>query len=171
MLKEKEGTIQEFADEGDKANQERYEDTNIRLIIAKYGIMPFEMRNQAQENLYLNNLGESMTLNEKLQMRQEVDEYFENLPANVRKNYNDSKEEFYQSIMTGDFEKLKADNVFSEEQVTEYSNQLNAQKNKMAQLEQQLQTERTKYEELQTKFNNQKNNNISDVQPTNPETI
>lgn len=171
MLKEKEGTTQKYKDEGDKANQERYEDTNIRMIIAKYGIMPFELRNQAQENLYLNNLGETLSIQQRLEMREEVDQYFENLPASVRKNYKDSKEEFFQAIMTGDFSRLKADNIFSESQIEEYDKQINAQKYKMQELEKQLKEERTKYEKLETQFNNQKNNNVPDVQPTNSETI
>lgn len=121
LYKEKEGTRHQMIDESDKANQARAEETDIRLMIQKYGIMPFEMMNQAKENLYLDMRGESMTINEKLKMKQQVDDYFNQLPANVRKNYADNKELFYEQIITGEFEQLIKDNVFTEQQANNYA--------------------------------------------------
>lgn len=159
--KPREGTIQQYQDESDRADQTRAEECNIKKMIEKYGVMPFEMLNKASEQLYLNNLGESMTLTEKVKMREQIDDYFNNLPAKARKEFKDDKEVFYNSIITGQFDKMIEYGIFDEQQKELYSNQLTATTNKIKDLETQLQKERTKYNELEKQFNLQKDNTIS----------
>ena len=166
-LTEKEGTYNIKKDEKDMAEQDRI-DCDIKRMIEKYGIMPYEFLNKVKEPLYLNNLGESMTLTEKIKQREQIDNYFETMPAGIRKDFNDSKELFYNSILTGEFDKLIENGIFEQKQAEQYNNQLNAQSNKLKELEKQITIERGKYEKLQQQMATleEKNNNVSTVQPT-----
>ena len=155
--KPREGTIQKNT-EG--ADQSRAADTDLKIMIQKYGIMPFELLNKAKEPLYLNNLGESMTINEKLKMREEIDLYYENLPANARKAFNDSKENFYQSIMSGQFDKMIEYGIFEKQNADIYKEQLNTTQNKINELEKQLNEERTKLNEYKANVMGKENNTV-----------
>lgn len=160
---EKEGTYNKMENEDDKANQSRVEECDLRLMIEKYGVLPFEVLNQAKENLYLDMRGDSMTLNEKIMERQKVDDYFEALPALVRKNYNDSKEEFYQTIMSGDLEKLALDGVFSYDQTEELKKIRNHRQNEITNLQAQIEQMKGQLNEYQSQISNQTNNSNNDV--------
>lgn len=158
--KETEGTTNKMIDSADKANQERLEETDIKIMIEKYGILPFELLNQAKENLYLDFRGDSMTLNEKLKLKEQVDDYFEQLPANVRKNYNDNKQLFYEQIITGEFEQLIKDNVFTQEQAENYKNTINSTKTQIEDMKKQLETMKGKLNEYENQNVSETNNNI-----------
>lgn len=156
---ESEGTYHFMADECDKANQTRADETDIKLVIEKYGILPLEMLNKASENLYLNNLGENMTLNERLKEKEKIDTYFQSLPAAVRKQFNDNPEILYQSIMTGEYDKLLNNNILSEDQI----NNINEQK---AIKERQINELKKELNSLQIKLGEYENGNFKQENQT-----
>ena len=158
--KETEGTTNKMVDSADKANQERLEETDIKIMIEKYGILPFELLNQAKENLYLDFRGENMTINERLKLKEQVDDYFEQLPANVRKNYDDDKQLFYEQIVTGEFEQLIKDNVFTQEQADNYASTINSTKQKINDMTKQIEMMKGKLDEYEKQTTTEKNNNI-----------
>ena len=137
-MKEKEGTYNKMINENDRANQERAEETEIKKIIEKYGVLPFELVNSVKEPLYIDMRGDTLTLNEKLKQKREIDEYFENMPAIIRKSYKDDKELFYQKILSGEFNQLINDGILTEEHAKELKSQLNEKENKINQLQNQL---------------------------------
>lgn len=158
---ETEGTYNKMIDEADKANQERAEECDLRIMIEKYGIMPFELLNQAKENLYLDMRGESMTINEKLKMKEQVDDYFEQLPAKIRKNYKDNKNLFYEQIITGEFEQMLSDGIFNEQQVNVMQKQRLEKQNKIAEMQKQIEQMKGELNEYQNQTIIKENSNIS----------
>lgn len=147
-FKEKEGTTNKMIDDEDKANQSRAEETDIKLMFEKYGIMTYAMLDKAKENLYLDMRGENLTLNERLKQKQEIDEYFETLPAKVRKNYKDNKQLFYEQIMSGDYSQLIEDNILTQEQAKNYSTIINKDKETINNLQNQINALKQKYENI-----------------------
>lgn len=111
LYKKTNGTINRLADAGDKANQSRAEECDIKRIIEKFGILPIEMLNKAKEPLYLDTLDIPRDINARLQEKYRVEDYFESLPAAVRKEYNDSADVFYNKIQLGDYELAKKYNI------------------------------------------------------------
>lgn len=154
LYRETKGTINKMANEGDKANQSRAEDCDLKNMIAKYGIMPFELQNQASENLFLDMRGTDITMGERLKQREKINEYFEQLPAVVRKNYADNPEQFYQLIMSGDYTQLLKDNVFNQEQVNQFNEIRNAKQKQIDDLQMQLQQAKNDLEQMRGELNN-----------------
>lgn len=155
------GTTHTMLTEDDKANQARAEEVSIKEVIRKYGIMPNEMLNSAKENLYLDNTNEDMSLNERIELRRKTDKYFKTLPANVRKEFKDNNELFYEQILTGNFETHKKTGVFSQEQIDNFNYQRNLKTAELNSLKEQakLMDERIKNYEKQI-ADLQKNNEI-----------
>ena len=158
--KETEGTTNKMIDSADKANQERLEETVIKIMIEKFGILPFELLNQAKENLYLDFRGENMTINERLKLKEQVDDYFEQLPANVRKNYDDNKQLFYEQIITGEFEQLVKDNIFTQEQAENYTNTINSTKQKIDDMSKQIEMMKGQINEYEKQTSIKENSNV-----------
>ena len=124
------GTKQKFLTLDDKANQERALECDIKKIIEKYGLIPAELLNVAKEPLYLENYGESMSINEKLQEKYKVKQYFESLPAKLRKEYDDDVDNFYLKIKANEIENMIGRKIFTEEYaqtITEKNNAINEQ--------------------------------------------
>lgn len=133
------GTINVMDKPDDKANQSRAEEVDIKKVIEKYGIMPIEMLNMAKQPLFIDNLGSELTYNERLKQIQEVEDYYDTqLPAKVRKAFRDSKDNFYNALITGNYEKFIDYKILEQDQIAEIESKRNAKKIKIAQLENQL---------------------------------
>lgn len=137
--KETKGTENKMIDEDDKANQSRAEELNIKTMIKKYGVIPFEYMNKVTEPLYLDMTGDELTINQRLKMKEETDAYFDSMPANIRENYHHNKEEFYQMLVNGKFNQLMNDGVVTQEYVDNYNNKKYAKDNQIAELNKQIQ--------------------------------
>lgn len=143
------GTINRLEREDDKANQSRAEEVDIKKVIEKYGIMPIEMLNIAKTPLYIDNLGSELTYNERLKQIQEVEDYYDTqLPAKVRKAFGDSKDNFYNALITGNYEKFVDFKILEQEQIEEIENRRNAKKIKIAELEKSLEATKIQLDEL-----------------------
>lgn len=112
--KESEGTIHTMLNENDCANQARKEETDIKQIIAKYGIIPAELIKTAKDPLYLDMRGTEYSVNEMLQRQEQVADYFETLPAKIRVKYNGNPMELYNALITGDYRDMVQDGILTE---------------------------------------------------------
>lgn len=82
------GTKNVMKNEADKANQDRAQETDLKLMIEKYGIVPLNP-DVANEPLYLDNRGTELTIGQRNENLRKIKEYFLDLPAKIRKEYND----------------------------------------------------------------------------------
>lgn len=159
IYKEKEGTYNYMKDEGDKANQSRAEECDIRTMLIKYGCTPDQFRNMATEQLYLNNLGEELSLNEKLKQKEQADEYFETLPAKVRKQFNDNKELFYTGLIKGQYDKYLETGVIDAIQVEAYKKQEEQKQKTITELNTEIENLKGRLNDIQQN-DNQENNSV-----------
>lgn len=113
-MKEKEGHIQIGESMTD---QSQAEDTDIYKCIEKYGIQSLIRQTEAKEFLYLDNTNRNLTLDEALRQKEQMNEYFKNLPARVRKQFGDDIEIFYQKYNRGEFDEMLNHGILSKEQV------------------------------------------------------
>ena len=111
--KRKEGIYGEGISMTDKSQAE---EADIYKCIEKYGIATMMRQSMAQEPIYLDNT-KKMTLQEAVNMRKYMDEYFEQLPARCRKVFGDDPETFYQKYKSGDFNDFLNTGVMTEEQI------------------------------------------------------
>lgn len=155
--KPKEGTENKMIDEADKANQSRAEELDIKTMIKKYGIVPFEFMNKVSEPLYLDMTGDELTINQRLKMKEETDAYFDSMPANIRENYHHNKEAFYQMLVNGDFNQLQNDGVVTQEYIDNYNKKKYAKDNQIAELNKQIQ-------QMQSTLNTLKKGETTNVQ-------
>lgn len=137
--RESAGTINVMERPDDKANQSRAEEVDIKKVIEKYGIMPIEMLNIAKQPLFIDNLGSELPYNERLKQVQEIEDYYDTqLPAKVRKAFGDSKDNFYNALITGNYENFIDFKILEQDQIAEIESKRNAKKLKISQLENQL---------------------------------
>lgn len=129
------GTFNKMENEGDKANQDRALECDIKSVIEKYGIMPIELLNKAKEPLFIDNLDIEGNLNEKIQMRNRMDDYFETLPAKVRKEFNDDKNNFYSSLITGNYDKMIENGILERTQAEQFEAKRQAKNLKIQELQ------------------------------------
>lgn len=114
MYKRREGTYNEGDSMTDKTQAE---DTEIYKCIEKYGITSLMRQTMAQEPLYLDNRNRDMSLLDAVNIRKEMDEYFEQMPARARKVFGDNPEIFYQKYKSGDFNDMLQVGALTNEQV------------------------------------------------------
>lgn len=133
-----EGTYNHLENEGDKANQDRALECDIKAVIEKYGIMPIELLNKAKEPLFIDNLDIEGNLNERIQQRNRMDDYFDTLPASVRKQFNDDKNTFYASVVTGNYDKMIENGILEQKQVEVLEQKRLAKQNRIKELEQNI---------------------------------
>lgn len=126
--KEKKGTVNKMENEDDKANQSHAEKTDIKLAIRKYGMIPPEMI-EPNEKLYLANIDENLTLNERMKRQEYMTEYFYKMPAKLRKEYHDNAQEFITDvIMNKNLEKCKQHGIITQEVYDNYMEIVNTRK-------------------------------------------
>lgn len=162
LYRETQGTINKMDNSGDKANQERALETDIKTVIEKYGIMPIELLNKAKEPLFIDNLDLEGNFNERLQQRNRIDDYFETLPAKVRKEFNDDKNTFYTSIVTGNYDKMLEYGVLENTQAQQLETKRTEKINRITELEKNLEIMKGELNNAKLQLETQTNNNISE---------
>lgn len=163
--KETKGFTTTYKDEGDRANQERIYETDIKMLIKKYGNANVEEMLKVKDGLYINNLEDGMPISERIKQRERIDKYFEMMPAHIRKEFDDNREVFYQSIITGEHEKLINNAIFTNEQSQNIITKINEKQNQIEQYKTQIKKMEGKLNELEKQM--QTSDSISNVQPSN----
>lgn len=116
-----------------RTRQDQAEDTEIYTVLEKYtnsGIVP-KLKNA--EPMYIDTTQIPQTLNERLELRGNLQEYYKNMTALSRKKWNDNFEEFVDDFMNGNFEKFIETGALTsgqaEEQIQTYQSKDNELKN------------------------------------------
>ena len=110
----RQGTVQKGESMTDQSQRE---ETDIYACLSKYGASALVNKTQAQEFLYLDNTNRDMTLDEAVRMRKEMSDYFDQLPARVRKTFGDKADIFIEKYKKGEFTDFLATGVLSEDMV------------------------------------------------------
>lgn len=122
---QKKGTMNIKQTEEDCANQSHAEKCDIKTAILKYGMIPPELI-EPKEKLYLTNIDEQLTLNERLQRDEYFTDYFYNMPAKIRKEYHDNPQEFITDILINkNLEKARKHGIIDQEIYDNYIEQKN----------------------------------------------
>lgn len=125
---EKEGTT--FTDES-LTNQDSEKEVNIHKVIERYGIKALMEKNKPEEEMYIDlNFYEEMDLNSILEYRKKTEEYYNQLPAKIRKEFGDDYNEFWQRYTDGKLDNFVEKGIISEESVAEINRIQKAQKDK-----------------------------------------
>lgn len=105
VIGEKEGTT--FTDES-LTNQDSEKETNINCMLQKYGMSELVRRTTAKEELAqyvdLSNVAEIKTLDEVIKMRNQMTEYYKQLPSFLRKKFGDNEDIFIEKFEKGEFD-------------------------------------------------------------------
>lgn len=147
----REGTIQTGESMTDTSQAE---DVDIYKCIEKYGIQSLLNQTQASEFLYLDNTNANMGLAEAIRQREQMEEYFKNMPARARKVFGDSVDTFIEKYKNREFDDFLTTGALSEEQtakINEFDLQqrniekeaMRAEIRKQIELENELKTEIT----------------------------
>lgn len=102
-----------------KCCKEDAEDTDIYKCIEKYGMGQIVKQTQAMEPMYLDMTEMPKTIAESVALQNKCEEYFNNLPARVRKVFEDNKDVFYQKYIKGDYADFITTGVLTNEMVSE----------------------------------------------------
>lgn len=92
---------------------------DIYACLDKYGATTLINQTQAKEFLYLDNTNRDMTLDEAVRIDNYMREYFDELPARVRKQFGDKAEVFIEKYKRGEFNDFISTGVLSEQMVNE----------------------------------------------------
>lgn len=112
--KEREGT----KTVGDSmTNQSQQEECDIYSCLKKYGITTLVNKTQAQEFMYLDNTNRNLTLDEAVRQRNQMNEYFKQQPARVRKVFGDNVDKFIEKYKAGQFDEMLETGILSEDMV------------------------------------------------------
>lgn len=106
-----------------KTDKSQAEDSDIYNCIKKYGINSLIRQTQASEPLYLDNTTRNMTVADAVRMREQMDDYFDQLPAGIRKMFGDSTEVFYQKYKAGEFNDFLETGILTDEQIKYMTNE------------------------------------------------
>lgn len=112
--KEKKGTVQKGESMTD---QSQAEDCDIYACLKKYGITTLVNQTQAKEFMYLDNTNRNMTLDEAVRVKKQMEEYFKQQPARVRKVFGDNVDMFIEKYKAGQFDDFLSTGVLNEEMV------------------------------------------------------
>lgn len=100
-------------------DQSQRQEADIYACLEKYGAQALLNKTRAQEFLYLDNTNANMTLDEAVRIQKDMKDYFEQLPAKVRKTFGDKAEIFIEKYKRGEFNDFIATGVLSDEMVAE----------------------------------------------------
>lgn len=147
--------------EPSKTDKTQAADAEIYKCIEKYGVQSLMRQTIAKEQLYLDNTNAQMTLADAMRQREQMEEYFANLPARARKVFGDNPDTFIERYKAGKFDKFLATGTFTEEQIKEIENIRKLEKE--AQYQAMLEDERyyNKWKERYEKGLEVNNNNIT----------
>ena len=113
-MKPRKGTVQKGESMTD---QSQAADADIYECLKKYGISTLVNKTQATEFLYLDNTNRNMTLDEAVRMRKDMEEYFKQQPARVRKTFGDSVDMFIEKYKNHEFDEFLSTGVLNDELV------------------------------------------------------
>ena len=102
-----------------KCCKEDAEEVNIYKCIEKYGMGQILNQTMAQQPLYLDNTNTPKTIQEAVEMQKQCEEYFLQLPARVRKVFDDNKDIFYQKYIKGEYADFLTTGVVTEDMINE----------------------------------------------------
>lgn len=114
-MKPRKGTVQVGESMTD---QSQAADADIYECLKKYGISTLVNKTQATEFLYVDNTNRNMTLDEAVRQRKELEEYFKQQPARVRKTFGDNVDIFIEKYKNKEFDEFLTTGVLSQEMVT-----------------------------------------------------
>lgn len=114
---EKEGTT--FTEES-LTDQSQAEDVDIYQCLKKYGITTLVNKTQATELLYGDYKNPNFTLDEAVRARGELEEYFLQQPARVRKMFGDNPDRFIEKYKMGEFNEMLEAGIVNEEIIKAY---------------------------------------------------
>ena len=100
-------------------DQSQREECDIYTCLKKYGISTLVNKTQATEFLYLDNNNRNMTLDEAVRVRKDMEEYFKQQPARVRKVFGDNVDMFIEKYKAGEFNEFLETGVLNEELVNQ----------------------------------------------------
>lgn len=107
-------------------------EADIYHCLEKYGMQTLINQTMAKEPLYLDLTNKPKDLAEAVRLRNEMDEYFKELPAKARKVFGDSTEVFYQKYKNGEFNQFAQTGVFTNEQIEALTSQYQTEQNKLS---------------------------------------
>lgn len=119
---EKEGT--KFT-EPSLTDQSQSEDVDIYQCLKKYGITTLVNKTQATELLYGDYKDPNFTLDEAVRARNELEEYFVQQPARVRKMFGDNVDMFIEKYKMGQFNEMLEAGIVNEEIIKAYQEKEN----------------------------------------------
>ncbi len=108
-------------------DQSQREECDIYTCLKKYGISTLVNKTQATEFLYLDNTNRNMTLDEAVRVRKDMEEYFKQQPARVRKVFGDNVDMFIEKYKAGEFNEFLETGVLNEELVNQLKGDNNEQ--------------------------------------------
>lgn len=108
-------------------DQSQREECDIYTCLKKYGISTLVNKTMASEFLYLDNTNRNMTLDEAVRMRKDMEDYFKQQPARVRKVFGDNVDMFIEKYKAGEFNEFLKTGVLNEELVNQLKGDNNEQ--------------------------------------------
>lgn len=106
-------------------DQSQAEDVDIYQCLKKYGITTLVNKTQATELLYGNYKDPNFTLDEAVRARNELEEYFIQQPARVRKMFGDNVDMFIEKYKMGQFDEMLEAGIVNEEIIKAYQEKEN----------------------------------------------
>lgn len=108
-------------------DQSQREECDIYTCLKKYGISTLVNKTMASEFMYLDNTNRNMTLDEAVRVRKDMEEYFKQQPARVRKVFGDEVDMFIEKYKAGEFNEFLETGVLNEELVNQLKGDNNEQ--------------------------------------------
>lgn len=108
-------------------DQSQAEETDIYSCLKKYGITSLVNKTQAQEFLYLDNTNRNMTLDEAVRQRKELEEYFKQQPARVRKVFGDNVDMFIEKYNNHQFDEFLQTGILNEQMIKDLKGEQNVE--------------------------------------------
>lgn len=107
-------------------DKSKTDEVDIYKCIEKYGIQSLLRQTMAKETIdvYCDATPMMMTLDEKIEYRNQIDEYFKELPAIVRKNFGDNSEIFYNNFKKGNFDEMIKAGIIEEKIAESYKKEI-----------------------------------------------
>lgn len=106
-------------------DQSQREECDIYTCLKKYGISTLVNKTKATEFLYLDNTNRNMTLDEAVRVRKDMEEYFKQQPARVRKVFGDNVDIFIEKYKQGEFTDFLTTGVLNDELVEQLKGEQN----------------------------------------------
>ena len=145
----REGTYNIKASPDDMANQENAMYTSVKKMIQKYGILPKSTQTTPNEQLYIDNTYNDMTINEKLKFRRDLNDYFNELPPQLRKKFQDNPNDFIESVIYKEYDKLVETGIYSQEYAEQQRQKDLEKQNTISNLTQQINNLQAQLNEVQ----------------------